>query len=139
MESKKNFHLLEHCLAWLWICVSWQRNTRFVVENGGSHNSQGIPFFVIWGHLTYKSNKKQCRKRGYRKDVFVRALFDMKYITMDQRIWWNPRRIFNIQLDIFDLTTIIPTLWYFWGILGDRRDRMVVGFTTTYAISVYYH
>jgi hypothetical protein len=53
--------------------------------------------------------------------------------------WITTRGIFNIQLDIFDLTTIIAILWYFWGILGDRRDRMVVGFTTTYAISVYYH
>ena len=41
------------------------------------------------------------------------------------------------RLIVVFIQNILPTYWLFWG--RHCRGRMVVGFTTTYAISAYHH
>jgi hypothetical protein len=47
----------------------------------------------------------------------------------------------NLKINTSIETTIWPSALYTWTIYRDRRgcDRMVVGFTTTYAVSAYHH
>jgi len=46
-----------------------------------------------------------------------------------------------VKMYITSLYILIHNLWFFFNKLWGRRDRvrMVIGFTTTYAINVYHH